>query len=130
MNGLPVKILFVCSRNRWRSPTAERLFDGVPGVQARSAGTEASARVRVSEKLLGWADVIFCMERRHVQRLRERFAVALDDKEIHILDVPDDYEYMNPELIEALRTALGRIQPSANRLKTKKGAARRAVPFL
>ena len=106
MNGAPVKVLFVCSRNRWRSPTAERLFDGVPGVQARSAGTEAGARVRVNEKILGWADVIFCMERRHVQRLRERFDTVLASKELHVLDVPDDYEYMDPELLDALRTAL------------------------
>ena len=106
MNGAPVKVLFVCSRNRWRSPTAERLFDGVPGVRACSAGTEAGARVRVNEKILGWADVVFCMERRHVQRLRERFVNSLEGKEIHVLDVPDDYEYMDPELIVALRTAL------------------------
>ena len=106
MSGAPVKMLFVCSRNRWRSPTAERLFDGVPGVQARSAGTEAGARVRVNEKMLGWADVIFCMERRHVRRLRERFAAASIGKKIHVLDVPDDYGYMDPELIDVLRTAL------------------------
>ncbi len=106
MNGASVKVLFVCSRNRWRSPTAERLFDGVLGVQARSAGTEAGARVRVNEKILGWADVVFCMERRHVRRLRERFVVPLEGKKIHVLDVPDDYEYMDPELIVALRTAL------------------------
>ena len=106
MSDVPVKVLFVCSRNRWRSPTAERLFDGVPVVQARSAGTEAGARVRVNEKMMGWADVIFCMERRHVQRLRERFDAALEGKKIHVLDVPDDYGYMDPELIDALRTAL------------------------
>ena len=106
MSVAPVKILFVCSRNRWRSPTAERLFDGVSGVQARSAGTQTGARVRVNERMLGWADVVFCMERRHLQRLRERFAAALEGKETHVLDVPDDYEYMDPELIDALRTAL------------------------
>ena len=106
MHGVTIKLLFICSRNRWRSPTAERLFDGVPGCRARSAGTEPAARVRVSEKMLAWADVIFCMERRHAQRLRERFAGALEGKEIHVLDIPDDYEYMDPELIEMLQTAL------------------------
>ena len=106
MNDHATKLLFICSRNRWRSPTAERLFDGVPGCQARSAGTEPGARVRVNEKLLGWADTIFCMERRHLQRLRERFADVLEGKEIHVLDIPDDYRFMDPELIVALRTAL------------------------
>lgn len=106
MNGAVVKVLFVCSRNRWRSPTAERLFDGVPGCQARSAGTEPEARVRVNAKLLGWADIVFCMERRHVQRLRERHPDALEGKPVHVLDIPDDYGFMDPELIVVLRTAL------------------------
>jgi len=60
-----LKLLFICSRNQWRSPTAERLFIGVPGVEARSAGTEPGARVRVTAGLLGWADRIFVMERKH-----------------------------------------------------------------
>ena len=106
MKGAAVKWLFVCSRNRWRSPTAERLC-GVPGIQARSAGTEPGARVRVNESLLGWADVIFCMERRHLRRLRERFPAALDGKETHVLDIPDEYGFMAPELMEMLRAALG-----------------------
>ena len=106
MKGTPIKLLFVCSRNRWRSPTAERLFDGVPGYRVRSGGTEPSARVRVNEKMLGWADRVFCMERRHAQRLRERFADALEGKEVHILDIADDHRFMDPALIEALRDAL------------------------
>ena len=101
-----IKLLFVCSRNRWRSPTAERLFDGVQGYQARSGGTEPAARVLVNGKLIGWADIIFCMERRHVQRLRERFPEALHGKKVHVLDVPDEYRYMAPELIDTLRAAL------------------------
>jgi len=58
----PKRLLFICSRNRWRSPTAEALFDGVDGWEARSAGTEAGARVKVTAGHLGWADVIFVME--------------------------------------------------------------------
>ena len=104
-----VKLLFVCSRNRWRSPTAEALFHEAcgGGVEARSAGTEPSARVRVSEKLIGWADRIFCMEKRHVRRLRERFDPALlDGKSLVCLDIPDDYGFMDPELVDLLRAAM------------------------
>ena len=106
MNGTTIKLLFICSRNRWRSPTAERLFDGTQGYQARSAGTEPAARVRVNEKLIGWADIIFCMERRHIQRLHERFPKALQYRAVHVLDVPDDYRYMDQELIDVLLAAL------------------------
>ena len=101
------KLLFVCSRNRWRSPTAEAIFHGVGGCEARSAGTEPSARVRVTEKMLGWADAIFCMEKRHVQRLRERFDPALfEGKRLACLDIPDDYPFMDPELVDLLEAAM------------------------
>ena len=41
------KLLFICSRNQWRSPTAEDLFRDHAEYEARSAGTSDSARVRV-----------------------------------------------------------------------------------
>ena len=102
-----VKLLFVCSRNRWRSPTAEAIFDGVDACAARSAGTEPSARVRVTEKMIGWADWIFCMEKRHVARLRERFDPGVfDGKRLVCLDIPDDYPFMDLELVAILKSAL------------------------
>lgn len=55
-------ILFLCSQNKRRSLTAEKLFDGFKEHQARSAGTENNARVKVTPGLLGWADMIFCMD--------------------------------------------------------------------
>ncbi|GAB2940342.1 hypothetical protein GCM10027048_00800 [Hymenobacter coalescens] len=63
------KLLFICSQNRWRSLTAERLFDHHPHYEARSAGTEPGARVRVTAGHLGWAEVVFVMEKRHADRL-------------------------------------------------------------
>ena len=101
----------MCSRNRWRSPTAEAICRRVPGCQARSAGTEPSARVRVNENLLCWADLVFCMERRHVTRLRERFGNVLDGKQILCLDIPDDFPFMDAELVEMLEAALGEYLP-------------------
>ncbi len=108
----PLRLLFVCSRNRWRSPTAEKLCAGRPGCEARSAGTEPSARVRVNTGHLQWADRIFCMEHRHVQRLRELFPDALAGKQVICLDIPDDYGFMDPELVELLDAALAEYLPS------------------
>lgn len=102
----PSKVLAVCSRNQWRSPTAEKLINMMAGFQARSAGTETAARVRVSERHLRWADVILVMEHRHARRLRERFEEALVGKRMHCLDVPDEFGYMDPELVELLRSRL------------------------
>ena len=103
-----VRLLFVCSRNGWRSPTAEAIFHGRGGCEARSAGTEPSARVRVTEKMIAWADWIFCMEKRHVERLRQRFDPALfEGRRLVRLDIPDDYERMDPELVALLEAAVG-----------------------
>lgn len=102
----PRQLLFVCSMNQLRSPTAERMFRDVPGYQARSAGVHDAARVKVTAGLLGWADVIFTMERKHSDRLRERFPAELAGKELVCLDIPDTYQFMDSELIDLLKASL------------------------
>lgn len=101
-----MKLLFICSRNKWRSKTAEEIFKGLEGYEVRSAGTAESARIKVNEKLLIWADVIFVMERKHKKRLKEKFPLIISTKEIKVLDIPDDYQYMDKELIELLNTSV------------------------
>ncbi|WP_375418954.1 low molecular weight protein tyrosine phosphatase family protein [uncultured Hymenobacter sp.] len=100
------QLLFICSQNQWRSPTAEALFDGHPHYEARSAGTEAGARVRVSAGLLGWADAVFVMERRHADRLREKFAEELAGKPLIVLRIPDLYQFGDDTLLALLREKL------------------------
>jgi predicted protein tyrosine phosphatase len=101
------KLLFVCSRNRLRSLTAEKLFEGFPPYQVRSAGTQPDARIVVTEGHLGWADLIFVMEKSHLRRLRLKFPEALQGKRVITLHIPDDYEFMDPELLGELRAKLG-----------------------
>lgn len=97
-----MKLLFICSQNRRRSLTAERLFDGVDGHQARSAGTEEGARIRVTPGHLGWADMIFVMEKRHQERLRAKYRQELLGKKIICLQIADVYDYMEDSLIYQL----------------------------
>lgn len=101
-----MKILFVCSRNRLRSLTAETIFDGVAGHQVRSAGTAEGARIRVTAGHVGWAELIFVMEKRHLSKLREKFREELAGKQVVCLFIPDDYDYMDEELIDRLRGAV------------------------
>ena len=101
-----VKILFVCSQNRWRSLTAEKIYAGFPGYAVKSAGTEENARIKVTEGHVGWADLIFAMEKRHVDRLRDKFPEVLAGKKIVCLHIGADLEYMNPQLIELLKLKL------------------------
>ena len=98
-----MNILFICSRNKLRSPTGEAIFRNDPVHQARSAGTSDSARVRVSQALIDWADLVFVMERKHLQILQSRFTV---NRQVVILDIPDEYQYMDPELVDMLRDAV------------------------
>jgi predicted protein tyrosine phosphatase len=63
LEGNKIKVLFICSRNKWRSLTAEKIFQTKPGFDVRSAGTENGARIKVSDGHIGWADIIFVMEK-------------------------------------------------------------------
>lgn len=101
-----MNLLFICSRNQWRSPTAENIYKHVQGISARSAGTEPSAKIRVSEQLIDWADIVFVMEQKHKKRLREKFPQAITDKNIVVLDIPDEYQYMDEELVDMLRDSV------------------------
>ena len=97
------KILFVCSRNKRRSLTGETIFQDDPRWQVRSAGTEEGARIKVTAGMLGWADVVVVMEKRHKERLRQKYPEALAEKPCVCLFIPDDYEYLEEELIRVLR---------------------------
>jgi len=101
------KLLFVCSQNKLRSLTAEKLFEGFPDYQVRSVGTQPDARIVITEGHIGWADVIFVMEKSHLNRIRRKFPEALEGKRVITLHIPDDYEFMQPELLDELRGKLG-----------------------
>jgi predicted protein tyrosine phosphatase len=105
----PLNVLFVCSRNQWRSPTAEAVWRNHPDLRVRSAGTSASARKRVSGNDLRWAHVIFVMESKHRSRLLADFGHDLASKPMHVLDIPDEYQYMDPELVDLLRASVASI---------------------
>lgn len=101
-----MNILFVCSRNQWRSPTAETIYKNHSSFNVKSAGTEPSARIKLTAKNINWADIIFVMEKRHKQRMLEKFPFETEQKQIIILDIQDEYKFMDPELIEELKTKL------------------------
>jgi protein-tyrosine phosphatase len=101
-----VNILFVCSRNKWRSATAETIFKGSQNHNVKSAGTEPSAVVKISAKTILWADIIFAMEKRHKERLTEKFPDETKNKKIIVLNIEDNYHYMDTELIESIRKSV------------------------
>jgi predicted protein tyrosine phosphatase len=97
------KLLFLCSQNQLRSPTAEAVFSEYEGLETDSAGLDRYAEVPVSTEAILWADIIFVMEKSHKNKLSRNFQPWLKDKRIICLDIPDEYEYMEPALIELLK---------------------------
>jgi predicted protein tyrosine phosphatase len=103
------RALFICSQNRLRSPTAEHVFASWPDVETDSAGLGGDATVPLSSEQIAWATLIFVMEKAHRNRLSAKFRQYLNGKRIICLDIPDDYAYMQPELIRLLEAKAGRF---------------------
>ncbi len=100
-----MNILFVCSKNKWRSRTAEIIFKNHALHHIKSAGTDEGARIKLTEKHLIWADLIFVMENKHRQIIKQKFQGNFNNYKIIVLDIPDEYQYMDEELIFSLKTA-------------------------
>ena len=101
-----INVLFVCSMNRWRSPTAEKLYLKQDGVNVRSRGTSRKAVRTIRADDLKWADIVCVMESKHRQQLMSSFPGELKFCELHVLDIPDEYQFMDPELVEILRASV------------------------
>lgn len=98
-----VRLLFLCSRNRLRSPTAEAIFSAYDGLEVESAGLARDAALPLSSEAVQGADIIFVMERSHYQKLIRGFQPWLKNKRVICLDIPDRYEYMDPALVALLK---------------------------
>ena len=102
------KLLFICLQNRLRSPTAEKIFSEFAHLDVRSAGLDKDSRVVVSRELLEWADIIFVMEKRQRNLLHKKFKDIYERKRIVCLYIPDEYDYMDPHLIDLLKASVTR----------------------
>lgn len=100
---MPTKVLFVCSENRMRSPTAAAVFSEYQDIEARSAGTNADCAVPVTGELLDWADVVLVMEEMHRGRIERQFPDRLGDTRLAVLSIPDVFPFMDPLLVDMLR---------------------------
>ncbi|MGF1742522.1 protein tyrosine phosphatase [Vibrio profundum] len=103
------KVLFLCSKNKLRSPTAEATFSNVEDWEVYSAGISNDAEVHVSVEDIEWADVILVMEKAHQKKLSSKFGQAVKGQNVISLDIPDDYEYMDKKLIEILQSKVPRL---------------------
>src|SRR6478736_235432 len=96
-------VLFICSQNKLRSPTAEAVFAGMPGVDVDSAGLNHDAIVPLAPEQVEWADLIFVMEKAHREKLNRKFKRHLNRQRVIVLDIPDNYACMDPALVALLK---------------------------
>lgn len=101
----PLRVLFVCAMNQWRSPTAEAMYQSDPRLDVRSAGIRPGARRRLSAADLAWAEVVFVMDHEQKRRIAENFSDS-ELPPISVLDIPDDLIFMDPELQRLLKAAI------------------------
>jgi len=108
-----VRVLFVCDQNRLRSPTAQSVYRDDPRLEVGSAGIGKDAVVPVTRELLEWADLVFVMEKRHRNVIRERFEDLYRTKRIVCLYIPDEYDFMDPVLVRLLTERVAPHLPGA-----------------
>jgi protein-tyrosine phosphatase len=110
-----MNILFVCSKNLSRSPTAEMIYKDHSGLNVKSAGTESSTgaeqfegseqstAIELTAENINWSDLIFAMEEKHKQTMIEKFPFEIKQKKIIVLGIQDKYKFMDDELIEEIK---------------------------
>ena len=93
-------LLFLCSENRNRSPTAEMLFQDEN--ECRSASIYPSFN-QVDREMLSWSDLTFVMEKAHLDYLKKNYEDLFKSKKIINLDIPDNYQFQSDALKKILR---------------------------
>jgi predicted protein tyrosine phosphatase len=114
-----MNLLFVCSENRLRSPTGEEVFTQYQGVIAIGCGTNSDAETPISGDLIEWADIVFVMERSHRNKVSKKFKELLKNKKLVCLDIPDEYDRMDPILVRLLENRVMRHLPQTIRKNEK-----------
>lgn len=102
-------VLFLCTANRDRSPTAAQEFAAWPGITVASAGLDAAAVRPVDAAMLHAADLVFVMEARHRDALQRRFPTSLAGRRVVVLGIPDIYVRGQPELVAVLRAKIAPV---------------------
>lgn len=105
---MTTRILFVCSQDRLRSPTAAAIFSEFDSVETMSAGTNSDCDTPLSGELIEWANVILVMEESHRSVVVGKYRELLRDKELAVLEIPDIYPFMDPMLVALLKARVPR----------------------
>ncbi len=98
-----MKVLFVCTINKMRSATAQTIYEGDNRFEVKSAGIAETATTVLNRELLIWADCVVVMEKHHRNTIRKLYPDIYSMKRIVCLYIPDEFDYMQEELIIFLK---------------------------
>lgn len=105
--GKDKKVLFVCSAGILRSATAARIY--ARKYNTRAAGSASYALIPVSHELLLWANEVVFVNEENYRSVCKHFDLGDFRCAVKILNIPDQYEHMHPELIKHLEEQYERI---------------------
>ncbi|RIW12515.1 protein-tyrosine-phosphatase [Algoriphagus lacus] len=105
-------ILIICGKNKRRSRTGEFIFKNDSRFNVRSAGLSPKSDRKISEGDLNWSDLVYVMETEHRTKIRDLYG-HLDLPAIEVLHVPDEYEFMDEELVDLLTERINQSLQSA-----------------
>lgn len=96
------------------------MFSRREDLEVDSAGTNHDAENPLTAELVSWADLIFVMEKAQRRKLQRRFRAALTGTRVICLEVPDNFAFMQPELVRLLETKVSRHLPARARTTEKR----------
>ena len=70
----------------------------------RSAGVSSKSRHQITDEDLAWADLVLVMERKYKSRILGMFRDHPNLPRIVSLDIPDEYERMDPDLVSLIQS--------------------------
>ena len=104
-----VNVLFVDGKYRRRGPTAEKVFKTDHRINPRAAGLSENSKKRLKAADFAWADIVVCMERKYVPRIKIMFPNIDEFPPLEVINVSDDYIFMAPKLVSLLKEAMDEV---------------------
>jgi len=109
--GSVKKVLTVCSAGLLRSATLQNMLIKEYGYNVRNCGTvESYALIPISEALVTWADEILFVNEENYNHVKADLTNLNLLHKVHVLDIPDIYEFNDPDLVDICRNQYNNIK--------------------
>ena len=108
------RVLTVCSAGLLRSPTTAWVLSNPPwNFNTRACGyNDEYALIILDDVLVEWADEIIVMDQKQEIIVRNMLKNTMNPKKpVHVLNIPDNYGFRDPKLVEIIKEKVAEIFP-------------------